>query len=143
LRVSKKASILVVDDSPDSREMLAEYLAFRQFPVSTAGSGEEAIAVASRVCPDVILMDLSMPGIGGWEAIRQLKADPRTRKILIVAASGHAFAPERKLAREAGCDGFIVKPYDITMLGDALESILTDGMTALSAAPRPPRKSEN
>ena len=132
--MSNKGSILVVDDSPDGREMLAEYLAFRGFHVTTAANGEEAIDIARRVHPDVTLMDLSLPGIDGWEATRRLKADPLTKHTIVVAVSGHAFSPERMLARDAGCDGFIVKPYDIAVLGDALERVMAKGVAALDAA---------
>ena len=113
-------SILVVDDSRDSREMLAEYLQFRGFNISVAGNGEEAISAARRVRPEIILMDLSMPGIDGWEATRRLKADPLTRHAVIIAVSAHAFAPEREAAHRAGCDAFILKPYDLTILANAL-----------------------
>ena len=113
-------SILVVDDSQDSREMLAEYLQFRGFDISVAENGEEAISAARRVRPDIILMDLSMPGIDGWEATRQLKADPLTSHSVIIAVSAHAFAPERQAADRAGCDAFILKPYDLTILANTL-----------------------
>ena len=115
-----KPSILVVDDSRDSREMLAEYLQFRGFDISVAANGEEALSAARRVRPEIILMDLSMPGIDGWEATRQLKADPLTRQAVIIAVSAHAFAPEREAAHRAGCDAFILKPYDLTILANAL-----------------------
>src|SRR5688572_19526239 len=75
--VPANPSVLVVDDCSDGREMLSEYLAFRGFHVTEAQDGIEAVAVARRVQPDIILMDLSMPVVDGWEATRQLKADPQ------------------------------------------------------------------
>src|SRR5438045_6834404 len=100
----RKPSILVVDDAEDGREMLVEYLAFRGFHVVEAQNGTEAIEVARRVRPHVILMDLSMPVVDGWEATRQLKADPLTKDIIIIAVTAHAFPREQEAARAAGCD---------------------------------------
>jgi two-component system cell cycle response regulator DivK len=120
--------VLVVDDSADARELLTTYLTFRRFQVSAARHGEEAIGVARSVRPDIILMDLWMPGIDGWEATRRLKADPVTKTAIILAVSAHAFPPEREAADDAGCDGFVVKPYDLIVLARALERILAKGV---------------
>ena len=111
----RKASIVIVDDSSDGREMLAEYLAFRGFQVAEARHGAEAIEVTRRLRPDIILMDLTMPAMDGWEATRQLKADPLTKDVIIIAVSAHAFASEETSARAAGCDGFIAKPFDLAV----------------------------
>jgi CheY-like chemotaxis protein len=102
--------ILVVEDFDDAREMYRDYLEFSGFRVLTARDGREAIDQARAGQPDLILMDLSLPGIDGWEATRLLKKDPATSHLLIVALSAHAMAPEGDRAREAGCDGFIAKP---------------------------------
>lgn len=102
--------ILIVEDFDDAREMYRDYLEFSGFRVVTARDGREAIEQARATRPDLILMDLSLPGIDGWEATRLLKADPATRHLMIVALSAHALAPEGDRAREAGCDGFIAKP---------------------------------
>ncbi len=102
--------ILVVEDFDDAREMYRDYLEFTGFRVETARDGREAIEKARRLQPDLVLMDLSLPGIDGWEATRLLKADPETKNILIVALSAHALAAEGERARRAGCDGFIAKP---------------------------------
>jgi CheY-like chemotaxis protein len=107
---STKALILVVEDFDDAREMYRDYLEFSGFRVETARDGREAIEKARSLQPDLILMDLSLPGIDGWEATRLLKAAPDTRHILIVALSAHALAAEGERARAAGCDGFIAKP---------------------------------
>jgi len=125
------ASILVVDDSPDAREMLAEYLAFRGFTVSEATHGAEAIEIARRVKPRIVLMDLSMPGMDGWEATRQLKADPALKDVIIIAVSAHAFINERARAEDAGCDAFVVKPFDLTTLADALDRVVKTGRGAI------------
>jgi two-component system, cell cycle response regulator DivK len=102
--------LLVVEDFDDAREMYRDYLEFAGFRVETARDGREGIDKARALQPDLVLMDLSLPGIDGWEATRLLKADPETRHILIVALSAHALAAEGERAREAGCDGFIAKP---------------------------------
>jgi two-component system, cell cycle response regulator DivK len=102
--------ILVVDDYQDAREMYAEYLQFSGFRVAEARNGNEALEQAFSLMPDLILMDLSLPGMDGWEATRQLKADERTRNIPVVALTGHALAGASEGAKKAGCDSFVTKP---------------------------------
>ena len=102
--------ILVVDDYQDAREMYAEYLQFSGFRVAEARTGNEALEQAFALKPDLILMDLSLPGMDGWEATRVLKADDRTRNIPVVALTGHALAGASEGARKAGCDSFVTKP---------------------------------
>lgn len=102
--------ILVVDDYEDAREMYAEYLRFCGFRVAEARNGNEALEQAFALMPDLILMDLSLPGMDGWEATRQLKADARTRRIPVVALTGHALAGASEGAKKAGCDSFVTKP---------------------------------
>jgi two-component system cell cycle response regulator DivK len=108
--VALKPLILVVEDFEDAREMYRDYLEFSGFRVDTARDGREAIEKAQAINPDLILMDLSLPGVDGWEATRLLKANPATSHLLIVALSAHALAAEGERARAAGCDGFIAKP---------------------------------
>jgi CheY-like chemotaxis protein len=102
--------VLVVDDYQDAREMYAEYLSFSGFRVVEASTGHEALEKAFELRPDVILMDLSLPGMDGWAATRQLKSDDRTRAIPVVALTGHALAGASEGARQAGCDAFVTKP---------------------------------
>jgi len=102
--------ILVVDDYQDAREMYAEYLQFSGFRVAEARNGNEAVDQAFALRPDLILMDLSLPGKDGLEATRELKADERTRHIPIVALTGHALAGASDGAKKAGCDSFVTKP---------------------------------
>jgi two-component system cell cycle response regulator DivK len=102
--------ILVVDDYQDAREMYAEYLQFSGFRVAEASNGNEALERAFALKPDLILMDLSLPGMDGWEATRQLKSDERTQHIPVVALTGHALAGASDGARRAGCDSFVTKP---------------------------------
>lgn len=102
--------VLVVDDVAHGREIFAEYLEFRGFRVATAEDGIEAMEKAFDLRPDVILMDLSLPGIDGWEATRRLKQDERTRAIPIIALTAHALASAHDRAKEVGCDSVVTKP---------------------------------
>jgi CheY-like chemotaxis protein len=102
--------VLLVEDFEDAREMYRDYLEFSGFQVETARDGREAIEKARALRPHLILMDLSLPGVDGWEATRILKDDPRTSDLVIVALSAHALAAAGERARAAGCDGFIAKP---------------------------------
>ena len=102
--------ILVVDDYQDAREMYAEYLQFSGFRVAEARNGNEAVEQAFALTPDLILMDLSLPGMDGWEATRRQKGDDRTKHIPIVALTGHALAGASEGAKKAGCDSFVTKP---------------------------------
>ena len=102
--------VLVVEDYQDAREMYAAYLQFSGFEVAEAGNGIEAIEKTQELLPDIVLMDLALPRMDGWEATRRLKNDPRTRHIPIVALTGHALAGHAEGAREAGCDAFVTKP---------------------------------
>jgi two-component system cell cycle response regulator DivK len=102
--------VLVVDDYEDSREMCAEFLSFSGFRVEQAKDGLEAVAKATALRPDVVLMDISLPGIDGWEATRRLKSDARTKSICILALTGFALKDHEEQARASGCDGFLPKP---------------------------------
>ena len=102
--------VLVVDDFQDNREMYAEFLAYQGFRVIQAANGVEALDQAFSNHPDIIIMDLSLPVMDGWEATRRLKADRRTNGIPVVALTGHAMQGHSKGAMEAGCDSFVAKP---------------------------------
>jgi CheY-like chemotaxis protein len=102
--------VLVVEDYQDAREMYVEYLKFSGFQVAEARNGLEAIEQAVHLLPDIILMDLALPRMDGWEATRRLKEDERTRHIPVVALTGHALAGHAEGARQAGCDAFVTKP---------------------------------
>jgi CheY-like chemotaxis protein len=102
--------VLVVDDFEDNRAMYVEYLQFQGFRVVEAVNGEEAVARATELLPAVIVMDLSLPVMDGWEATRRVKANPRTKHIRVIALTGHAEPAHAKKALEAGCDDFVAKP---------------------------------
>ncbi len=109
-RARQRALVLVVEDYQDAREMYSEYLRFSGFDVVEASNGFEAIEKATGQMPDIILMDLALPRMDGWEATRRLKADERTKGIPIVALTGHALAGHADSAQKAGCDSFVTKP---------------------------------
>ena len=102
--------VLIVDDYDDNREMYSSYLDFAGLRVAEAINGKEALSKTTELMPDLIVMDLSLPGIDGWQATRSIKEDPRTRHILVLALTGHALEGASEGAKEAGCDGFLTKP---------------------------------
>src|SRR3954465_4474030 len=116
--------VLLVDDYPDAREMYAEYLEFSGFDVIEAANGMEALQRAADTQPDIVLMDLSLPVMDGWEATRRLKADKRTEHIPVVALTGHALAGISEGAKKAGCDAFVTKPCLPEDLGREIKRIL-------------------
>jgi two-component system, cell cycle response regulator DivK len=106
----QQALVLVVEDYQDAREMYAAYLQFSGYEVAEATDGAQAIEKTLELMPDIILMDLALPKMDGWEATRRLKSDARTKHIPIVALTGHALAGHAEGARQAGCDSFVTKP---------------------------------
>lgn len=102
--------ILVVDDTLDARELYAEYLRIAGLRAEVAEDGIEALAKATELRPSVIIMDLAMPRMDGWEATRRLKSHPLTRNIPVIALTGHVIERSRERAIEAGADGYLTKP---------------------------------
>ena len=109
-RVRTQPLILLAEDFEDARELYRDYLEFSGFTVETATNGREAIERAQALMPDLILMDASMPILDGWQATKELKANPSTRQIPILALTAHAFDDARQEAKAVGCDGFVTKP---------------------------------
>ncbi|MGH9443747.1 MAG: response regulator [Thermoanaerobaculia bacterium] len=118
------ARILLVEDNELNRDMLSRRLTRKGFDVVTAVDGEEGLSRAIGDSPDLILMDLNLPILDGWEAARRLKADPRTKSIAIIALSAHAMSEHRDRAMEAGCDDFDTKPVDLARLLGKIETLL-------------------
>ena len=116
--------VMVVDDHEDARELFAQYLEARGYAVSTAADGDEALRDIPLLRPDVIVMDLDLPRLDGWEAIRRLKRDPLTRAIPVVAVSGHVYDADRDQAWEAGCSAFLSKPCPPDRLHTEVERML-------------------
>jgi two-component system, cell cycle response regulator DivK len=102
--------VLVVDDNEDNRDIYAASLRHSGYEVETASDGEEAVDVARKLRPAVVVMDLGMPGMDGWDAIAALRATPETRNTYVMVVSGFADTTSRKRARDAGCDEFLAKP---------------------------------
>lgn len=125
--MSQPHRILLVEDNETNRNLLVRRLSKRGFEVSTATNGIEGIEKARSEKPDLVLMDLSLPEMDGWEAMRRLRADPSSASLRIIALTAHAMADDRRKASEAGCDDFDTKPVDI-------ERLITK-MTALLARP--------
>jgi CheY-like chemotaxis protein len=116
--------ILLVEDNELNRDMLSRRLARRGYEVAVAADGEQGVAMARSATPTLILMDLSLPGLDGWEATRRIKAAPETRSIPVIALTAHAMAGDREKALAAGCDDFDTKPVDLERLLGKIEALL-------------------
>ena len=116
--------ILLVEDNELNRDMLSRRLIKRSFEVQIAVDGRQGIDMARASLPDLILMDLSLPEVDGWEATRQLKADEATRAIPIIALSAHAMAGDREKALAAGADDFDTKPVELKRLLEKIDAKL-------------------
>ena len=121
--------ILLVEDNELSADMLGRRLTRRGFTVITATDGLQAIARATGDGPDLILMDMSLPEIDGWEATRRLKLDPGTRHIPVIALTAHAMVTDRDRSFEVGCAEFETKPVDLDRLLAKIEALLVRGVT--------------
>lgn len=124
------ALVLIVDDSPDARAMYGAFLRFSGFRVVTANNGVEALAAAHAEWPAIIVMDLAMPQMDGWEAIRHLRADPMTADIPIVALSAYAFGEAPLRAREAGADLCLSKPCLPTQVARVVRAMVSSRASA-------------
>lgn len=118
------ARILLVEDNENNRDMLLRRLERKGYQVSAAVDGREGLEKAKAENPDLILMDMSLPVLDGWEATRQLKADGATRGIPVIALTAHAMASDEQKAREAGCDDFDTKPIELPRLLEKMERLL-------------------
>jgi CheY-like chemotaxis protein len=116
--------ILLVEDNEMNRDMLTRRLERKDFEVVIAIDGKAGIDMASSANPDIILMDLSLPVIDGWEATRQIKANPATQSIPVIALTAHAMAGDEQKALAAGCDDYDTKPIDIKRLLGKIENLL-------------------
>ena len=117
--------VLLVEDNEMNRDMLSRRLTRRDHEVSIAVDGQEAVDKARAEKPEVILMDMSLPVMDGWEATRQLKADDDTKTIPIIALTAHAMASDEAKAREAGCDDFDTKPIELPRLLEKIQNQLS------------------
>ena len=118
------AKILLIEDNEMNRDMLSRRLQRRGYEVTIALDGEQGLAMARTDVPALILMDMSLPGIDGWDATRQLKAMPETRRIPVIALTAHAMSGDREKALAAGCDDFDTKPIELPRLIEKIEALL-------------------
>jgi two-component system, cell cycle response regulator DivK len=118
------AKILLVEDNEMNRDMLSRRLERKGYAVVIATDGEQGVAMAKSEHPDLILMDMSLPVIDGWEATRQLKADTEARSVPIIALTAHAMAGDRDKSLEAGCDDYDTKPIEFKRLLEKMQALL-------------------
>jgi CheY-like chemotaxis protein len=116
--------ILLVEDNEMNRDMLSRRLARKGYEVSIAVDGRQGVEMAQTAAPDLILMDMSLPVLDGWEATRQLKNSDATRHIPVIALTAHAMSGDRERALEAGCDDYDTKPIELPRLLEKIESML-------------------
>ena len=116
--------LLLIEDNELNRDMLARRLAKKGYEVVVAVDGEQGLALAQSEAPALILMDMSLPVLDGWEATRQLKAAPATAAIPVIALTAHAMSGDRERAMEAGCDDFDTKPIELGRLLEKIEALL-------------------
>ena len=120
------AKILLVEDNEMNRDMLSRRLQRKGYEVVMALDGAEGVALAASAAPDLILMDMSLPVLDGWEATRQIKAAPETRSVPIIALTAHAMSGDREKAIEAGCDDYDTKPIEFPRLLEKIQSLIED-----------------
>src|SRR5437667_1610366 len=116
--------ILLVEDNEMNRDMLSRRLARKGYEVLIAMDGGQGIEMAQTQAPELILMDMSLPVVDGWEATRRLKAEPATQNIPVIALTAHAMAGDREKALEAGCDDYDTKPIELPRLLGKIEALL-------------------
>jgi CheY-like chemotaxis protein len=120
----EESQLLVVDDNEVNRDMLSRRLARKGYAMVLSADGADALERAIAERPDLILMDLSLPGMDGWEATRRLKTDERTCRIPVIALTAHAMSNDRERALISGCDDFDTKPVELARLLDKIEALL-------------------
>ena len=118
------AKILLVEENEMNRDMLSRRLLRRGFEVSVAVDGQEGLDLARSELPDLVLMDMSLPIMDGWEATRQIKADEQTRAIPVIALTAHAMAGDREKAIAAGCSDYDTKPVELPRLLEKIDTLL-------------------
>jgi CheY-like chemotaxis protein len=121
------AKILIVEDNEMNRDMLSRRLAKKGYAIAIATDGLMGVEMAHSEKPDLILLDMSLPEIDGWEAARRLKADPATKAIPIIALTAHAMVQDKERAMAAGCDEYDTKPVELTRLLDKMVKLLPEG----------------
>ena len=138
--------ILLVEDNELNRDMLSRRLERRGFQVLIAVDGAQGVAMAQSEVPDLVLMDMSLPVVDGWEATRRLKAAPETRAVPIIALTSHAMVGDRDKAIEAGCDDYDTKPIELPRLLEKIDRLIakakSEGASTISIGPGAMRRSK-
>jgi len=119
-------TILLVEDNEMNRDMLSRRLKRRGYEVLIAVNGAEGVKMANSSTPDLILMDMSLPVMDGWEATKNIKADPTTKSIPVIALTAHAMSGDREKALQAGCDDYDTKPIELSRLLTKIKTFLPD-----------------
>ena len=122
--------VLLVEDNDLNRDMLSRRLQRRGYEILSAADGEQGIALAASEKPDLVLMDISLPGLNGWDATRRLRQNPVTACIPIIALTAHAMSGDREKTIEAGCDEYETKPVELNTLLAKMEALLATGRNA-------------
>jgi two-component system, cell cycle response regulator DivK len=122
--------ILLVEDNEMNRDMLSRRLARKKYEVLIAVDGKEGVEMATSEAPDLILMDMSLPVVDGWEATRRIKANSETEAIPVIALTAHAMSGDREKALEAGCDDYDTKPIELPRLLGKMEALLNENEAA-------------
>jgi CheY-like chemotaxis protein len=131
------SKVLLVEDNEMNRDMLSRRLMRRGYEVVIAVDGESGLALAGSEAPDLILMDMSLPVLDGWEATRRLKAAPATQRIPVIALTAHAMSSDRDKALEAGCDDYDTKPVELPRLLGKIEALLNRATGEMAPAGAP------
>ena len=130
MQTREHTHVLLVEDNPQNADMLSRRLVKRGFTVLVATDGLMAVEYARTAQPDVILMDIDLPEIDGWEATRRLKADPATAHVPVIALTAHAMVSDRDKSLESGCDEFETKPVDLVRLLEKMARLMSKGCAA-------------
>ncbi len=129
------ALILVIEDNALNLELVTDVLEANRFRVSSARTAEEGLRLARELLPDLVLMDLSLPGMDGLAATRALKSDPTTRHLPVIALTAHAMRGDQEIALQAGCDGYLSKPIDTRTFAETIASFITTAAIGRSNGP--------
>jgi two-component system cell cycle response regulator DivK len=125
--------VLLIEDNEMNRDMLSRRLARRGFDVLMAVDGRQGVQMAKSEMPDLILMDMSLPVLDGWEATRQIKAEPSTKSIPVIALTAHAMAGDRDKSLQAGCDDYDTKPIELLRLLDKMDRLLNENTLSVKS----------
>ena len=120
------SKILIVEDNEMNRDMLTRRLERKGYVIETAGNGEEALDKIKKLTPDLVLMDMNLPIMNGWETCKEIRKNPLTKNLPIIALTAHAMAEDEKKARDSGCDDFTTKPIDFPLLIKKIDSFLNE-----------------